>query len=133
MSKEKRIYAYPIEMMDADKETLIEQAELSLGMVWTIENFIIALNNDEINDQDYYYGTYEAEVFDSNVVVNKLELASELAHDSAKDELIVNMLIDNEDDMWVEDEDAMIYTELAQGVFNRWYDYYLTKIEEIAR
>lgn len=141
MSTEKRVFAYPIEMIGTDKETLIKQAEL-LGMVWTPDGFLEAMNSDQIRgNNDFYYGTYEAEIFDSNVVVNKLELASELAHERAKDEMLSNGEITDEDGMWRleqdPDEDASgesyIYMPEAQLVFDKWYDYYITKIEEIAQ
>lgn len=138
MATETRILAYPIEMGGKAKMELIAEAE-TLGMVWTINNFIIALNLDKINDQDYYYATYEAEVFDSNVVVNKLELASELAHESARKEMMASGEILDSDGMWMsdrdsdEDEECEIYTPEAQHIFNEWYDYYITKIEEVSR
>ena len=59
-----------------------------------------------------------------NITINKLELASELAH---------KRLLENWSDsiqIW-EDETAVmtVYTEEAQDIFNEEYDYYLELIE----
>jgi hypothetical protein len=67
------------------------------------------------------------------VKINKIELASELAHGMAKDEMFIDELIADEDDMFVngETEDVIVYTEEAQDIFNRWYDYFLSEISAI--
>jgi phosphoserine phosphatase len=67
------------------------------------------------------------------VKINKIELASELAHDMAKDEMFRNELITDEDDMFIngETEDIIIYTEEAQDIFNRWFDYFISEISSI--
>ena len=59
-----------------------------------------------------------------NITINKLELASELAHS----ELEYNW--SDSIDIW-EDETAtiMVYTEEAQDIFNGYYDNYLILIE----
>ena len=59
-----------------------------------------------------------------NITINKLELASELAHK----ELVKNW--SDSIDIW-EDETATVtvYTEEAQDIFNEYYDNYLTLIE----
>lgn len=54
-----------------------------------------------------------------------LELASELAHDRTLYESGDICLC--EDDMY----DGENYTEEIQDRFNEWYDYYLTKIENV--
>ena len=72
------------------------------------------------------------------ITINKIELASNLAHKSVMDELIIPFQTDgsysiyeNEDDLFIEDENEnMIYKDDVQDVFNRWYDYYLNMIEE---
>jgi hypothetical protein len=66
-----------------------------------------------------------------NVTLNKLELASELAHDRAQTELMAKGLI-NYEDLYIDSEDTVAYTETMQEEFNYWYDYYLTRIEEVA-
>ena len=59
-----------------------------------------------------------------NITINKLELASELAHQN----LVLNW---SESISIYEDEDAdeLRYTEEAQDIFNEYYDGYLTLIE----
>jgi hypothetical protein len=59
-----------------------------------------------------------------NITINKLELASELAHERLVDNWSESIKI-------YEDEDAGItnYTEEAQDVFNDYYDDYLHLIE----
>jgi hypothetical protein len=58
-----------------------------------------------------------------------LELASELAHNRAVDYLFNDELIRDEDDMFIEKDGILIYTDRAQDEFNRGYDYYLSIIE----
>ena len=59
-----------------------------------------------------------------NITINKLELASELAHKK----LVLNW---SESISIYEDEEASVtvYTEEAQDIFNEYYDEYLTLIE----
>ena len=59
-----------------------------------------------------------------NITINKIELASELAHQK----LVANW---SESISIYEDEEASItvYTEEAQDIFNEYYDNYLTLIE----
>jgi len=59
-----------------------------------------------------------------NITINKLELASELAHKELEENWSDSIQI------W-EDENAAItvYTEEAQDIFNDYYDKYLTLIE----
>jgi len=59
-----------------------------------------------------------------NITINKLELASELAHEK----LVANW---SESIRIYEDEEASVtvYTEEAQDIFNEEYDNYLTLIE----
>jgi len=58
-----------------------------------------------------------------------LELASELAHNRTADNLFNNELITSEDDMFIENEGTLIYTDIAQDEFNECYDYYLSTIK----
>ena len=62
-----------------------------------------------------------------------LELASELAHNRAADYLFNDELIKDEDDMFIETDGMLIYTDRAQDEFNRCYDYYLTIINSILK
>lgn len=59
-----------------------------------------------------------------NITINKLELASELAHEK----LVANW---SESISIYENEEAsiIVYTEEAQDIFNEYYDEYLTLIE----
>jgi hypothetical protein len=59
------------------------------------------------------------------ITINKLELASELAHQRL--ELIHEDKIKIYED---EDADELIYTDKAQDIFNEYYDYYLDVIQE---
>jgi hypothetical protein len=66
------------------------------------------------------------------VKINKLELASELAHDATLKELLLNGIITNETEMFVNNGDnTENYTDEAQDVFNDHYEYFLNKIESL--
>ena len=60
--------------------------------------------------------------------INESELASELAHDATVDEL--SNVYDEEELYQTDDGDVLIYKDDVQDVFNRHYDYFLSKIEE---
>ena len=62
------------------------------------------------------------------ITINKIELASELA--SAKLEDMVEENIYSYDDIYVESEAEMTYTEVGQDIFHEYYDHYLTIIEQ---
>lgn len=65
------------------------------------------------------------------IVINITEAASNLAHNAARDEMIINEEISMEDEMIVEsDPDTLIYSDKAQDYFNRWYDYIYFEIEK---
>lgn len=66
------------------------------------------------------------------VKINKLELASELANEATKKEMLSKGLITNENEMYFGDSGVHYYTDEAQDIFNNHYDYYLTKIDEVA-
>jgi hypothetical protein len=69
----------------------------------------------------------------SIVKVNILELASNLAEKAMIDEMIANGSISNESEAYVEEtEESTRYTEEAQDVFNRWYDYFYDEILRIS-
>lgn len=61
-----------------------------------------------------------------NITINKIELASELAHAEIKKHVEAH-------DIYEETEDGLIYCGEAQCIFDEYYDYYLSKIEEVAR
>ena len=80
------------------------------------------------------------ELYSSNVLINKVELASVLAHTRALDELLHETNeIDSEEEMYVLDQDSeengsgesYVYSGVAQEAFDRWYNDYLTTIEEL--
>ena len=58
-----------------------------------------------------------------DIKINKLELASELAHNRLLKEF------DKRIDIYIDAEDCLYYTEEAQEIFNELYDHYLTTIE----
>ena len=60
--------------------------------------------------------------------INEIELASELAHDATVDEL--SNVYNKEELYQTDDGDVLIYKDDVQDVFNRHYDYFLSKIEE---
>jgi hypothetical protein len=62
------------------------------------------------------------------ITINKIELASELA--SAKLEDMVEENIYSYNDIYVESEAEMTYTEVGQDIFHGYYDHYLTIIEQ---
>ena len=68
----------------------------------------------------------------SDVLVNQIELASELANRAMIDELMGNGKINEEDDVYITESNGDTrYTDEAQEVFNRWYDYYFDIIDKI--
>ena len=66
------------------------------------------------------------------VKINKLELAAYLASDATRDEMFSDGLIVDENEMYLGDGGVQHYTDEAQDIFNDYYNYYLTKIEEIS-
>jgi hypothetical protein len=68
---------------------------------------------------------------ESMVLVNILELASELAHEQIKIEMFNNHSLTDEENarLYVSATDGITtYTDEAQNIFNRLYDYYYTLI-----
>jgi hypothetical protein len=63
-----------------------------------------------------------------DVTINKLELASELAHIRTLYES--GDICNNEDDMYHIKDGREYYTEEIQDRFNEWYDFYLSEIEK---
>lgn len=56
----------------------------------------------------------------------EIELAIELAHRRTQTELNIK----DSTDMYQQSSDCIKYTEDVQDVFNKWYDYYETIINE---
>lgn len=69
-----------------------------------------------------------------NIIINSLELASNLAEQEVINELVKYGFCSSEADLYETDNSGdSKYTEEAQDCFNRWYDYFsqailLTKI-----
>jgi len=63
---------------------------------------------------------------EERIIVNKIELASELAH------RMLTIEWDNRSESMYEDDTAgvTVYTENAQDIFNDYYDMFLTIIED---
>jgi len=67
------------------------------------------------------------------ISINIVALSSDLAHDQARDEMIRDGIINDEEDMWTEDDpdehdSDKHYTDEAQEVHTRWYDYFYDMI-----
>lgn len=71
-----------------------------------------------------------------NITINIVETAAELANDNTIDE-ILNPIGDyvllqgfnSEDDLY--EQGSLKYKEEVQDVFNKWYDYYYSKLEKL--
>lgn len=60
------------------------------------------------------------------IMINKIELASELAH-----KMLVKEWSDRSESIYEDDTAGVtVYTENAQDIFNNYYDMFLTIIEE---
>lgn len=129
--KETRIFASPFGMVEQTKEEKLKWAEDN-GMVWSVDWFITNINT-MIDINRYQFDSYEAELNDSMVCVNIVELASELADNQTKIEMFDNDSLDEEEEalMYEFDMDGnSTYTEEAQDIFNGLYDYYYSVISE---
>ncbi len=67
------------------------------------------------------------------IKINIVELASELADNATKDEMINREFIISDEERFTVDLDSgdLMYTEDAQDIYDRWYDYFYNKIEEL--
>ena len=147
MKKEIRIYIVDVNMHEFDTspatwsdEKFISEAEIQ-GNVYTLKSFEKNWNNENVVVDSFirFIEIDNVEDFTPHLItINKIELASNLAHKSVIDELIIPFqtdgsysLYENEDDLFIEDEDEILtYKDDVQDVFNKWYDYYLNMIEE---
>ena len=116
--KETRIFASLLGMHEQTKEEKLQWAEDN-GLVWSVYLFLLSINCDMVNTDIYEFDTYEAELNNSMVSVNIVELASELAHQKVVDNDTSNDPIINWDGT---------YTEKAQDEFNDYYDEYYNLI-----
>ena len=72
----------------------------------------------------------------SDVIINELELASELANEDVINKQNESISINSQEPAFsngivTDDGDTIIYTEEAQEFFNERYDYYLSVIEKV--
>ena len=69
-----------------------------------------------------------------SVIINEIQLASELAHKVTVDYILSDKELflhyDTEDDLLVDDNGVLIYQDDVQEVFNAYYDYFISKILE---
>ena len=70
---------------------------------------------------------------DMEIKINLVEVASELADNATKDEMINREFIISDEERFTVDLDSgdLMYTEDAQDIYDRWYDYFYSKIEEL--
>ena len=128
--KETRIFASPFGMVEQTKEEKLKWAEDN-GMVWSVTWFLSSINCDMVNTDNYEFDSYEAELSDSMVCVNIVELASELAENQTKIHMFDNDCLDEdeEEQMYVSNSDGTTsFTDEAQKIFNGLYDYYYNVI-----
>ena len=131
MNTEKRIFASPFGMHEQTKEEKLQWAEDN-GMVWSVDWFITTINCDMMIDiKKYEFDSYEAELNNSMVSINILQLASELAENQTKIEMFDNDCLDEEEEeqMYVSHSDGTTsFDEEAQKIFDNLYDYYYNVI-----
>jgi hypothetical protein len=130
MNTEKRIFASPFDMAEQTKEERLQWAEDN-GMVWSVDWFITSINCDMVNTDTYQFDSYEAELNNSMVSINILQLASELAENQTKIEMFDNDCLDEEEEeqMYVSHSDGTTsFDEEAQKIFDNLYDYYYNVI-----
>ena len=101
------------------------------------KDIIISFVLVSANANEYFYKVIYSDLSikdedENNITLNKIELASELAHKATVDELVLNGDYNSEDDLHnFDDEDVLTYKEEVQDVFNRWYDFYIDEIEKV--
>lgn len=70
---------------------------------------------------------------ETNITINAIELASNLAHEKLMqyyEDLQDNRDFEFPNKLVIETEDKIVYTEEAQDLFNKFFDEFLTMIEE---
>ena len=101
------------------------------GRVYLLDGLIEAFNSAEVYSELDYIRVFDMHIYEDTAIheqtINVVELASDLAHNAMLDEFGVSI------DEWEDDEqivnvvdDNRGYTEEAQDVFIRWYDYFYT-------
>ena len=66
-----------------------------------------------------------------NIKINLVEVASELAHNKLKDVLFLSDEDEANDILYTYDGDTLIYKEEYQDMFNEYYDYFYTVIDNL--
>jgi hypothetical protein len=131
MNTEKRIFASLLGMEEQTKEERLQWAEDN-GMVWSVDWFITSINCGMMVDiNKYQFDSYEAELNNSMVSINILQLASELAENQTKIEMFDNDCLNEEEEeqMYVSHSDGTTsFDDEAQKIFDNLYDYYYNVI-----
>ena len=67
--------------------------------------------------------------------INIVEVASGLAHDAmVKDAFNEEIIIGSQDEVYVSiDEDELVYTDVCQEIFDKYYDYYYDRLLKLKR
>lgn len=134
-TKELRVYGISVSESQIDNingatdEEFMAEAERQ-GQVFSLEGFKNAFNADEFGSEDGIIRFIETEAGEAtedatNVKINIVELASELADKELREKHQDGIDIDEEDG-----EDGTKYTEEAQDIFNDLYDDYYAMIEK---
>ena len=63
-----------------------------------------------------------------NIEINMVEVASELAHDAMINEMFRDEIIITEEEVFIEDDETTKYTDTAQEIFNKHYNYFYDKL-----
>lgn len=147
MKKEIRVYMVDATMKlfssspsEWSDEEFISEAE-EQGNVYTLKYFEQEWNNGGILFETFirFIEVENTEDFTPHLIsVNKVELASNLANNRLIAEFITpsknndfNPLYKNEEDLFIEDDNEnMVYKDEVQEIFDDWYDYYITMIDE---
>lgn len=103
-----------------DDEKFMVEAEKQ-GSVYSLEGFQKAFNSQDVNTVIDVIRFINVPLQDESVIkINSLELSSNLAHIATCNEMGINhMDFSNIRLMFGEN-----YTEDAQDIFNKWYDYF---------
>jgi hypothetical protein len=65
------------------------------------------------------------------IVINIVEVASELAHNKLLDVLFLNNESEADEILYKNDGDTLVYKEEYQDMFNEYYDYFYTIINKL--
>ena len=91
--------------------------------------YIVRIDGDITKDAEL---TVEESDTENEVTINPGEVASEMAHNAAWDEMKVAGTISEEEEMWIADTDdengSKSYSDEAQEIYNYHYDYYTSII-----